>query len=119
MDMMQLQNILDFTNIGLEGLCAIFITFVFFDLVFTDKNAELSGISEKFEKFKRYDVFKSSLLFLVFSIYFGLFGKFAVFLNFPRIAFSVFALISNLFIIVFVFKLYTLIHKYVPKIEKN
>jgi len=112
------QNVIDYANMGLGALSAVFITFVFFDLVFIDKNVQLTNLSEKFEKFKRYDIFRNSLIFLVFSIYFGIFGKLAISLNFPEIAFSVFTLISNMFLAAFVFKLYQLLHKYVPLEEK-
>jgi hypothetical protein len=115
MDIMLLQTLLGYANIILEAISVIFITFVFFDLAFVDKNMELTGISEKFEKFKRYDIFKSSLIFLVLSIYFGLFGKLAIFLDFPVIAFTVFTLIANGFLLAFAFKLYQLMHKYVPE----
>ena len=117
MDFILIQKIVNYANLSLEGLSVIFITFVFFDLVFTDRNIQLSGIAEKFEKFKRYDVFKNSLIFLVLSLYFSLFGKIALFFEFPEMTFSIFNLIGNLFLIAFVFSLYKLLHKYVPKGE--
>ena len=119
MNILLVQNILNYINIGLEGISVVFITFVFFDLVFVDENFELSGISEKFSKFKRYNIFKNSLIFLVLSIYFGIFGKVAIFLDFPVIAFTLFSLIANLFLLAFSFKLYQIIHNYVPDKDKK
>lgn len=119
MDMILLQTIIGYANIALEGISVIFITFVFFDLVFVDETIELTGISEKFSKFKRYDIFKSSLLYLVLSIYFSLFGRLAIFLDFPIIAYTLFSLIANMFLLAFTFKLYQLIHNYVPEHEKK
>jgi hypothetical protein len=119
MDILIIQNILNYLNIGLEGASVVFITFVFFDLIFVDETIELSGISEKFSKFKRYDIFKNSLIFLVLSIYFGLFGKLAVAFDFPIVAFTLFSLIGNVFLLAFSYKLYQLIHNYVPDKHKE
>jgi hypothetical protein len=118
MNLLLLQQILNYLNLGLEGISVVFITFVFFDLIFVDKNIQLSQISEKFEKFKRYDIFKNSLIFLVLSLYFGFFAKLSYFFEFPELAFSIFSMIANIFLIAFVYSLYQLMHKYVPDAEK-
>jgi hypothetical protein len=118
MNLLLFQQILNYANIGLEAASVVFITFVFFDLAFVDKNIQLSQISEKFEKFKRYDIFKNSLIFLVLSLYFGFFAKLAFFFEFPELAFSAFTMIANVFLIAFVYNLYQLMHKYVPDVEK-
>jgi Na+/H+ antiporter NhaD/arsenite permease-like protein len=106
---------LTYANIALEIISIVFITFVFFDLVFIDRNIKLTEIAEKFEKFKRYDIFKSSLIFLVLALYFFFFAKLSVYFDFPVIALSLFSLIGNLFLLMFVYKLYQLLHKYVPQ----
>jgi hypothetical protein len=117
MDILLVENILLGTNFILEILSITFITFVFFDLVFIDRSVQLSELSEKYEKFKRYDIFKSSLIFLVLSLYFGFFAKIAVYFEFPSLSFSVFTFVGNIFLLLFVYKLYKLLHNYVPDIE--
>lgn len=119
MDLILFEQAMSTINISLEIISIIFITFVFFDLVFIDRKVQLSELSEKFEKFKRYDVFKSSLIFLVLSLYFGFFAKLSIFLEFPAISFSIFTLVANVFLLLFAFKLYQLIHKYVPDFDKK
>ena len=117
MDLIMLELVISYVNIFLEFTSIVFITFVFFDLVFLDRNIKLSGISEKFQKFKRYDIFKSSLFFLVLTFYFLFFGKIAIFFRLPELTFTIFALIANIFLLVFVFKLYQILRKYVVEEE--
>jgi len=117
MDLIMLELVISYINIFLEFTSIVFITFVFFDLVFIDRNIKLSGISEKFQKFKRYDIFKSSLFFLVLTFYFLFFGKIAIFFRLPELTFAIFALIANIFLLVFVFKLYQILRKYVVEDE--
>jgi hypothetical protein len=106
-------------NFLLETVSIIIISFVFFDLLYVDKNVHLTMLSETFEKFKRYDIFKSSLIFLVLHLYFTFLGKISIYLRFANIFFAIFTFIGNLFLIIFVFKLYRLIHNYAPKAEKE
>jgi hypothetical protein len=112
---MELMGLFPIANLILEVASTAFITFVFFDLLFIDRNLHLSNLSEKFEKFKRYDVFKNSLIFLVLSLYCAFFAKLSLFLGMPQVAFEVFTLIANIFLLLFVFQLFQLLHKYVPK----
>ena len=109
--------LISYTNIILEITIIVFISFVFFDLLFVDKQLKLSELSEKFEKFKRYDIFKSSLIFLVLSLYFTLFAKLSHYFGLPTVTFDLFSLLGNIFLLLFSFKLYQLIHKYVPKVK--
>jgi len=115
MDLVAINQVISYVNVGLETLSVIFITFVFFDLIFVDRTIKLTGISEKFEKFHRYDTFKSSLVFLVLNLYFFFFAKISLLLKFPDISFTIFTLMGNVFLLLFTFKLYNLIHKYVSK----
>jgi hypothetical protein len=117
MDFMLLVNVMSIINLILEIASIIFITFVFFDLIYIDRTYQLTSLSEKFEKLKRYDVFKASLIFLVLSLYFNFFSKISIYLEFPTFTFGIFTFIANLFLLLFVFKLYTLLHKYVPEAE--
>lgn len=117
MDLILIEQTISSLNIALEVISVVFITFVFFDLVFIDRSVQLSQLSEKFEKFKRYDIFKGSLIYLVLSLYFGLFAKLSLFLEFPAVSFSIFTLVANIFLLLFSFNLYQLLHKYVPEIE--
>lgn len=119
MDIIALDRVLSFINLGLQFFSIVFITYVFFDLVFVDRKIKLSHLTEKFDKFKRYDVFKSSLIYLVFTLYFIFFGKISQFLGLHNIALSLFSFVANIFLLIFVFKLYQLLHKYVPKIEEK
>ena len=119
MNLILIDKILSFINLGLQFLSIIFITYVFFDLVFVDRKIKLGHLTEKFDKFKRYDVFKSSLIYLVFTLYFIFFGKIAQFLGIHNLALSIFSFIANLFLLMFVYKLYQLLRKYVPKIEEK
>jgi hypothetical protein len=115
MDIILIEQILTYINIFLELSVLIFITYVFFDLVYIDRTAQLTSLSEKFQKFKRYDIFKGSLIFLVLGLYSYFFGKLAEILQFPSVAFTIFTLVGNFFLLVFTFNLYRLLHKYVPK----
>ncbi len=119
MDINTFNQLLSFVNLGLQFLSIVFITYVFFDLVFVDRKIKLGNLTERFDKFKRYDVFKSSLIYLVLTFYFIFFGKVSQFLGIHKVALSIFSFIANIFLLIFVFKLYQLLHKYVPKIEEN
>ena len=119
MDINLIDKALSFVNIGMQFISIIFITYVFFDLVFVDRKIKLSHLTEKFDKFKRYDVFKSSLIYLVFTLYFIFFGKVAQMLGLHNLALSIFSFIANLFLLMFVYKLYQLLRKYVPKLEEK
>ncbi len=117
MNLLLVENILLALNFILEILCISFITFVFFDLVFLDRAIQLPFLSEKLQKFKRYDLFKTTIIFLVLSLYFGFFAKAAVYFEFPSITFSIFTFVSNIFLLLFVYKVYNLLHKYIPETE--
>ncbi len=119
MDFLMIERIINATNLILELASMVFITFVFFDLVVVDREIQLTQLSEKFEKLKRYDQFKSSLIFLVLYLYSMFFSKVSQFLEFPSLASSIFSLIGTIFLLLFTFKLYQIISKYVPKDEKN
>ena len=119
MDILAFENILSLISLFLEIGSTVFITFVFFDLVFVDRNIQISELSEKFEKFKRYDVFKASLIYLVLSLYVMFFAKLSLFLEFSRLTFIFFSFISNIFLMLFAISLYTLVHRYVPKLEDS
>ena len=114
---MDIVSVFPVANLVLEVLSTVFITFVFFDLVFIDRSMHLTNLSEKFEKFKRYDVFRNSLIYLVLSLYCAFFSKLSLFLKMPSAAFEVFTLIANIFLLLFVFQLFKLLHNYVPKAD--
>lgn len=117
MNIVVIDKTLSVINLALQFISIVFITYVFFDLVFVDRKIKLSHLTEKFDKFKRYDVFKSSLIYLVFTLYFIFFGKVSQFLGFHNLALSLFTFIANIFLLIFVYKLYLLLRKYVPKVE--
>jgi hypothetical protein len=119
MDIVQFTNHLSVVNFALESIAMVFITFVFFDLLYADKNMHLSMLSETFEKFKRYDIFKSSLIFLVIYLYFTFLAKLSMFLKLNNFIFVICSFLGNIFLILFVIRLYRLIHYYVPKEENK
>lgn len=118
MNLFAIDSVLMQINFILEFVSIIFVTFVFFSLMFTDKKIQLSHLSEKFTKFHRYDVFKHSLFFLVITFYFVFFSRIVEFLEFPNLTSTIFTFIANIFLLLFVFELYKLLHKYVPHVDE-
>ena len=114
-----IELILFWFNIILEVISLTFISFVFFDLLYVDQKVHLTQLSETYEKFKRYDIFKTSLIFLVLNLYFSFLAKLTYYLNFHSMIFTFLSFIGNLFLIIFTFDLYKLVHSYVPKVKKE
>lgn len=103
---------LSYINTGLEALSIIFISYVFFSLLHKDKKLHLSRISEKS---RRYDMFKSSLILLVVHLYFSFIAKLSVYSSLPGIMFDMLNLVANVFLFLFVLKLYRLLVRYTEK----